>query len=374
MRITRIQIDQVVVPALPDSVNSLELDRPLHQLSHAGQRGFTAQFDSIPKAIIRLHTENGIVGLGETYRGISIEQLKPVAQRLVGEDIDSLTVQDLPIPEGRTYDGFECAILDAFCKSIGIPLCLLLGGSYRRRVECSYWTGHRTTTDAAIKAVEGMERGFQCIKFKCDLEDPVIEWCQAIRDACGPQFRVILDPNRRWQTTAFTLQRSDALYEIGNVLCIEDPIPRWDYSSYRLLRSKCRVPIAIHISLPYLEMGQMSTDIIEVIRDQACDFLNINGGCFPVKQIAAVAELAGIPFWHGSEIDLGILEASYVHKAAACANCTLPSDIFGRLIREHDLLTQPLRFDGRFVELPTGPGLGVELSESALKALLDLTL
>jgi muconate cycloisomerase len=122
----------------------------------------------------------------------------------------------------------------------------------------------------------------------------------------------------------------------------------------------------MHVSLPYLEMGQMPTDVIQAIRSAACDYFNFNGGCYPVKRLAAAAQLADIPFWHGSEVDLGILEASYVHKAAACANCTLPSDIFGRLIREHDLLRLPLQFDGRFVAVPTGPGLGVELDEIAL--------
>jgi muconate cycloisomerase len=82
--------------------------------------------------------------------------------------------------------------------------------------------------------------------------------------------------------------------------------------------------------------------------------------------MASTAELAGVSFWHGSEVDLGILEASYLHKAAACANCCLPSDIFGRLVREHDLLVQPLQFEGRFALVSSKPGLGVDLDEDAL--------
>jgi len=75
-----------------------------------------------------------------------------------------------------------------------------------------------------------------------------------------------------------------------------------------------------------------------------------------------------MPFWHGSEVDLGLLEASYLHVAAASRLCTLPSDIFGRLIREHDLLTTPLEYDGdgHFL-VPRGPGLGVELDEDAVE-------
>jgi muconate cycloisomerase len=342
------------------------LNRPLHQLAYAGQLGFTVQFDAMPKAILRLYTDEGIVGFGECYRGIPVEQLAQVARNLLGCNIRSLNIQCLPIPAGRLYDGFECAILDALGKALEVPIYLLLGGCYRNRVECSYWTGHRTVDDAARKAKEGQDKGFTTIKFKCDLDDPVVEWCQAIRDACGRSYRVILDPNRRWENVAYTLQRSERLQQIGNVLCLEDPLPRWNFTEYQVLRNRCSLPIALHVSLPYLEMGQMPTDVIEGIRYAACDFFNLNGGCFPVKRLADTAQLAGIPFWHGSEVDLGILEASYVHKASACANCTLPSDIFGRLVREHDLLRQPLQFDGRFVSVPVTPGLGVELDEDAL--------
>lgn len=366
MLIQRIVVTQVVVPARPDSVNSAEFDRPLHQLSYGGQRGFSIQFDRIPKAIIRIFTSEGIVGLGEAYRGLSMADLEPVALALLSRDLRSLNIQDLPVPEGRLYDGFECAILDALGKSLNAPISLLLGGRYRSAVECSYWTGHRTISDAARKAREGLEKGFASIKFKCDLDDPVVEWCSAIRESCGPDFQVTLDPNRRWLNTTNTLKRSERLCEIGNVLCIEDPLPRWNYPEYQLLRRKSSIPIAIHVSLPYAEMGQMATDVIECIRCGACDYFNLNGGCFPVKRLASAAQLADIAFWHGSEVDLGILEASYAHKAAACVNCTLPCDIFGRLVREHDLLKSPLEFDRRFVQVPTGPGLGVDLDEDAL--------
>jgi len=57
----------------------------------------------------------------------------------------------------------------------------------------------------------------------------------------------------------------------------------------------------------------------------------------------------------------------YVHSSAAAASCTWPGDIFGRMIREHDLLRTPLRFEPPFVHLPEGPGLGVEPDMDALE-------
>ncbi|MBA3708668.1 MAG: mandelate racemase/muconate lactonizing enzyme family protein [Planctomycetes bacterium] len=366
MKIAAVRLTEVVVPAKPDSVNSPETDHALHQLAYNGARGFSVQFDAMPKVIIEVITDDGLIGLGESYRGLPLASLEPIARRLIGLDPLALNLQELPLPEGRLYDGFECALVDLVGKRLGVPAHVLLGGRYRDEVTCGHWTGHRTVADAARKAAEGRARGFSCIKFKCDLDDPVAEWCAAIRDACGPAMKVILDPNRRWGTVANTLERARDLAAIGNVLCLEDPIPRWDFDGYRLLRMKQPIPVCMHVSLPYLEMGQMPTDVVQAIRGGAVDMFNLNGGMFAVKRLADTARLADIPMWHGSEIDLGILEASYVHACAAIGNATLPHDIFGRLVREHDLLVEPLVFAENRVRVPTGPGLGVELDRDAL--------
>jgi muconate cycloisomerase len=82
---------------------------------------------------------------------------------------------------------------------------------------------------------------------------------------------------------------------------------------------------------------------------------------------AAIADAAGIPVWHGAGVDLGLLEVSYVHASSVCRNCVLNGDIFGRLIREHDLLATPLEIKDGHATVPTGPGLGVELDEDAVQ-------
>ncbi len=365
-KIVRIEFDDVMVPARPDSVNSEAFDRPLHKLSSGGVPGWSIQFDALPKTIVRLHLENGVIGLGEFYRDASQATLRATALRLLGVDVAGLNLQDLPLPAGRWYDGFECAIADAYCKAAGIPLYMLLGGAYRTQVRCGFWTGHRTVADAVRKAREGQSLGFDCIKFKCDLSDPVVEWCAGIRDACGPRFQVILDPNERFETLPEAASRARQLEPIGNVLCLEDPLPRWNLAGTRALRARTSIPVAVHVSLPYREMGQLPQDAIAAIREEACDYFNFNGGIWPCQRLFQLADQHEIPYWHGSEVDLGILEAAYVHKSAAGRRATLPADIFGRLVREHDLLATPLRIENGHAALPQGPGLGVELDRAAL--------
>ena len=365
-KIRRIQLNEVLIPARPDSINSPEIDQPLHKLPQGAKRGWTQQFDDLPKTIIQLELDNGIVGLGETYRAIPTHLIQSIAESLVGMETDGLNLQSLPLPPGRAYDGFECAIVDAAAKAVALPLYQFLGGKFRSEVLCAYWTGHRNVPDAVRKAEAAVTAGYTHIKFKCDRHDPVVAWCQGIADACGQGFSVILDPNERFELAAHTEKIARGLAEIGNLLYLEDPIPRWDMHTWQHLRSKIAVPLSMHISLPYLEMGQTIQDLATAARMGVCDYFNFNGGIYAFRRMALFADLFGIPCSHGSELDFGILEASYVHKLASVPNATLPSDIFGRLIREHDLLREPLLFKQGRAAVPTGPGLGIELDTDAL--------
>ena len=99
----------------------------------------------------------------------------------------------------------------------------------------------------------------------------------------------------------------------------------------------------------------------------ACDFINTGGTMHEFKKYAGIAELAGIPVWHGSGNDLGIMEMSYVHACAAAKNATLTSDIFAEFCRENDLVIEPINIKNGFANEPDKPGLGIELDEKALK-------
>ena len=80
-----------------------------------------------------------------------------------------------------------------------------------------------------------------------------------------------------------------------------------------------------------------------------------------------IAEIAGIPVWHGSSVDLGVLEASYLHTCAATENATLSSDIFGEFCRVDDLIVEPIKIENGYANITEKPGLGVELDQEAIE-------
>jgi muconate cycloisomerase len=365
-RIERIVATEVVVPARSGTINSVGIEQPLHKLPVAGQSAWTVQFDDLPKCLIELYLSDGTIGFGELYRDHDWRVVENVARRLVGTEFEHLQRPKLPIALCREYDGFECAIWDALAKQHNLPLAELLGGVAQQQIHVGAWSGHRTVDDIEPLARRFAEAGFDCIKFKCDLDDDVAGWCRRIAET-APGMQVILDPNERWDTPSDARHRIDELRSIGNVLCLEDPIPRWMLTEYARLKDYSSISIVLHVSLPYIYHGQRVHDAIRALALGAVDGFNFNGGLIGFQQLDRISSAAGLPCWHGSEIDLGVLEAMYLHQCAAAPSCIWPSDIFGRLIREHDLLTQPLPIKPPVATVPSGPGLGVELDRDAMR-------
>ncbi|MGA0559664.1 mandelate racemase/muconate lactonizing enzyme family protein [Larkinella sp. VNQ87] len=362
-RIIAIKATEVIVPAKPGSLNSEEVvdkDAVFAQKFLTGERW--TEFANQPKWIIELTLDNGLVGLGETYRSASPEALRAVLHTLVGQDILKLNWRRLPIADQRIYEAFESAVLDAVGKMLGVPVYQLLGGAYRNRVDCFGWTGRRTPEEAAQKAFEAMQKGHKAFKFKCSDEDPVRLWTEKIRKKCGDGIKILLDPNQRWTDVETTLRLMEGVDKTV-MLGLEDPIRHADVAGFKSLRRTLEMPLYRHISLPYT---QDIRDMIAFVRADAVDGYNFNGSAYNGVLLAEMAHLEGKACWRGSEVDLGISETMGLHIAAASVSCTLPSDLFGELVRTDDLITEPIRFEQGAALVPQGPGLGIELDQEAL--------
>ncbi|WP_331769166.1 mandelate racemase/muconate lactonizing enzyme family protein (plasmid) [Embleya sp. NBC_00888] len=365
MRIRRITVHEVIVRAHHGAIETPGLDKPLHKLPHLGSSAWSIQFDEVPKAVLELECDDGTIGLGEFYRGHDWPTVEAIATELLGRDLRRLNRQALPFAKLREYDGFEVAIWDAYARAHQLRVVDLLGGPVRSRVPVGAWSGQRTPDEIGDVARWYHALGYTCLKLKCDLDDDVVAWCTTIADA-APGMQVVLDPNERFEQLHHARRIADRLADIGNVLCLEDPLPHWMRHEYAALRTASRVPVVRHIALPYPILGNRIEDIVTAVQNHEVDAFNINAGLADFQRMDHVAAIAGLPTFHGSEIDLGILEAAYLHSCAAAASCTWPSDIFGRNIRSHDLLAEPLELQPPYALLPDGIGLGVDLDHDAV--------
>jgi len=362
--IRSVKTTEVIVPSKPDSLNSASvLDKDTAFAKKFLTGASWTEFAIQPKWIIEIELENGLTGIGETYRSASKELLEESVIFFSGLDVLKINWRRLPVNDQRIYEAFETAVLDLVGKILHVPIHQVIGGAYRDRIECNGWTGRRTPQDAAQKAFEAMQKGHKVFKFKCSDEDPVRLWTEEIKKRCGDGIKIILDPNQRWTDVETTLHLMEGV-DKDIMLGLEDPILHADVEGFRFLKENLGIPLFRHISLPYT---QDIRDIIAFVKADAVDGYNFNGSAFNSLLLAEIAHLEGKSCWRGAEVDLGISETMGLHIAAASINCTIPSDIFGELVREDDLIEKPIHFEKGAAFVPQGDGLGVSLDYAALE-------
>ena len=358
MRITSVDVWTVVVPTIPGRVHSPEW------VAETG-------WDQMPKHVLRLNTDTELCGIGETGRGLALDQVEAGARLLLGRDPETLTLQDIlaaapgggseempDIGSGPAYDAFEIAVFDLVGKARSLPVHALLGGAVRERVRADYWMGHQTPEDGKRAVERALEHGFKGVKIKCKLEEPMVERLQAMLDVGGPEFKVTVDPNERFYTAPQAIELAHQLLPLGNVEVFEDPIPKTDLDGYIQIHDQIDLPVAMHLG--------DGPGVIRAIKAEVVDCVNLGGSMVGFLRNASVAAAAGLRCWHGSGNDLGIVDTSYVHAAAAAPNCTMASDFVGSWTREDDLIVEPIPFVDGFVPTPMAPGLGCGLDLAAL--------
>jgi muconate cycloisomerase len=346
LTVTRVELFRVVVPMKKDSTTDPETAE-------------SSRFDLVPKIILKIHTDSGITGIGETGRGEDESAVRQNAQFLQGKNVLDFNLTRLDLPARAGYAAYEMALYDVVGKAFGWPVYKLLGGLAQRKVLVGYWTGRRTPTGIRRVAERAVAGKFTSIKTKCTQGDPVVE-CAEILAKVAPGIKYIVDPNTRYKSYADFLPVARALDKIGNCLVFEDPFNKNDFEGYRNLRREVRTHVAQHLGDPRA--------MVRVIRENACSVFNTGGnpGMSDFVSNCYLAGAAGMPVWHGSGNDCGIVDASYLHSCAASPNCTLPSDILS-FLREDDLIVQPIEIKDSYAIVSDRPGLGVDLDEDAVK-------
>ena len=346
LTITRVDLFRVVVPMKPDSTTDPETAE-------------SSRFDLVPKTILRLHTDSGITGIGETGRGEDFAGVQRNADFLKGKNALDMNLARLELPSPAGYAAYEMALYDAVGKAVGWPVYKLLGGLAQRKVLVGYWTGRRTPNGIRRVAERAVAGHFTSIKTKCKQGDPVVQ-CAEILAKVAPGIKYIVDPNTRYKSYADFLPVAKALDRIGNALVFEDPFDKNDYEGYRNLRREVKTHIAMHLGDPRA--------MIRAIKEDACSVFNSGGnpGMSSFVSNCYLAAAAGRPVWHGSGNDCGIVDASYLHSCAASPNCTLPSDILS-FLREDDLIVEPIPIQESYAIVSDRPGLGVDLDEDAVR-------
>ena len=337
-----------------------------------------------PYVVVRVHTDAGLVGLGEAtlsprWSGETSPGCVAAIEGLIGP---AITGQDPTAINAlrRTIDGtirhnpfakaaVEMALWDIAGKAAGQPVYQLLGGKVKDELPMKMVVGAFPVDQAVALAQRFLDWGATCLKVKVGL-DPTTDIARvhAVREAAGPDIPIGIDANQGWDLA--TARR--CLADMGDLLFAEQPVPTTDPRDLARLRGDTRIPIMADESVFTLQDARRLTEL------GACDILSVypgkHAGIAATREIAHVARAAGVVCSMGSNLELGIATAAMLHLAAAepsLDDVRYPGDYLGPLYHQADLLKEPLQLGPSVARVPDGPGLGVELDEDQLERYRD---
>ncbi len=333
---------------------------------------------------LKIHTDAGIVGYGEPVvegRAHTVQQaVAELENYLVGQDPRRIEHHWQSIYRHGFYrggpiltsalSGIEQALWDILGKSLNAPVYQLLGGACRDRIRMYAHVGGATVEEAVATAQARVAEGFTALKTGVGqvparlLESPAfIERCadrfRRLREAVGSEVDIAVDFHGQI-SPALAIQLARSL-EPYRPMFIEEPcLPENVDAMVTVARSTC-IPIATGERL-FTKWG-----FREVLEKQAAVILQPDlchaGGISEVKKIAAMAECyyAGV----APHNPLGPISLAACLQVDAC----IPNFVVQEQVSLGEgYIKQPFRLVDGYIELPTGPGLGIELDEEAVAA------
>lgn len=366
---------------------------------------------------LRLHTDAGIIGLGETFRGaagVEAHLHADIAPRLIGADparIDAIA-HELTRPyvgfrssgtEIRAASAVDIALWDIAGQAVGRPIVDLLGGATRPAI-ATYNTcagyfynargGRRAvggedaaagpyddqiafTRDAGALALSLKEMGIGAMKiwpfdpYAAATQgqmitpagiDAALRPFRLIREAVGSSMQVMVELHSLWDATA-ALAIARAMRDF-DPFWMEDPIRMADPAALADYRRMSGLPVCASETLS----GR--NQFLDLLRADAVDYVMLDlgwcGGLTEAKKIGTLAETFQRPV-APHDCTGPVVFAASTHLAL-----NLPNAVFMESVRAYwsgwyrDLVTALPSVENGMVTVPAGPGLGLALQPDVL--------
>jgi galactonate dehydratase len=352
-------------------------------------RSITIHAGPISWLWVRVHTDEGLVGLGETYPAAEAAEaalhtsLAPVLigqdpreiERLWQEMFLAVSYHGWAGAELRAISAVDIALWDLLGKFTGQPVYQLLGGKSRDRIR-TYNTCYDHVYDfneqAGELAQDLLSSGIHAMKIwpfdrtalrnKGQYITPAeMENClrpvRHIRDAVGDRMELAMEFHGYWNLpSAAKIARALEPY---NILWLEEMLPQDNLAAYRRLKEETSIPLVLS------ERLMTRWQFREVIEQGVAQFVNPDicwcGGITEAKKIASLAETHYIPV---APHNCGgpVLHFASLHLAASVPNLFILESVRRHYLKEYQgvVVDTGAAQDGWF-SAPSAPGLGVEL-------------
>jgi len=329
--------------------------------------------------LVRIEAADGTVGWGEaasaptmtgdTLGGLVAAVRDHLAPLLVGQDAWTRptlipTLRCGLIGNTGAFSAIEMALLDLAGHAAGLRLIDVVARQRRRAVRPMWLLGNPTPDEdiAEVRAKEAA--GFHFFKLKIGVKPLVQEIAatMAVRAAVGPKMPLCADANG-----GLTLAQARRYVEAtrgADLKFVEQPLAHDDLAGLKALARVSRVSIGV-------DEGIHAIADIESHARAGADGVSLKliklGGITPALQAAKLCRRLGLKV----NVAAKIAESSIASAAAIHLACTVPNIDWGVSLTHfylvEDLVRRPLALRDGHVALPDGPGLGVEVDESAVE-------
>lgn len=342
------------------------------------------------RTIVEVETDEGITGLGEMGGGgesaeNAFRGLKPY---LVGHDPFQLESMFWKIcnPTASLYNNrtqlhaaLEFACLDIMGKKLGVRACDLLGGALREKIPFASYLFFRYNNEATGKGGEETadqmvahakalvaEHGFTTHKLKAGVFHPdhEVEVFRALAKAF-PNHRLRIDPNAAWSVED-SIRIGQSIEDLNNDY-FEDPT--WGLEGMRRVKSRVRIPTSTNTVVVNFEQ------LAACIRNESIDVILLDttfwGGLRQAWKASIICEKFQIGVAVHSSGELGIQLASMLHLGATIPNLSFAADAHYHHLTDDIIKGGKMKYKEGCIQVPEGPGLGVELDRDKLNKYAD---
>ena len=335
--------------------------------------------------IVKVTTENGLVGWGEAHHGRCPGAIGQLINTTLRQLVTGMSATDVVGVWARIYSrqlashgmgtaaalamsGIDLALWDIRGKAVGWPLYKLLGGASKAipAYAGGISLGFQDAQQLVAEAQGLVEQGYRTLKLRFgDTVKRDIERLTAIRKAFGDTIGIMVDANTGYSVEDVR-QVMPALIAHG-VIWLEEPFPPQDYRSYELANGFGGIPMAAG------ENHFTRFEFNRVIEEKSIRILQPDlsktGGVTEALRIAAMAsayKLSINPHTSASGINM----AASIHLLASIDNGGyFEADVAKENLFRDQLTSRPDLLDSTgCVRPPEAAGLGVEIDEEFLKA------
>ena len=382
MRITQVEAIPLLVKLPPTMKPPIAIPNA-DRLSATVFKGYRA-------CLVRVHTDEGAVGIGEcTVR------LAPEATAAIVREIGEVIIGLDPVNTGVAWElmfsvmmnrghlqgffmealsGIDIALWDLKGKVFDRPIYELLGGAQRDKIwayaSSLRFRGLEITVN---EAKEFADAGYDAMKLKLGSNrhrpEADIELAAAVREAVGPDIFLSADANCGFERPA-AMKVARALEDL-DFAWFEEPLAPDDHAGYAQMATALALPIAGG-ETEFTRFG-----FRRLFTNGALDIVQPNvgraGGFTECMRTAALAEAFHIPYAPHTGSTTSVCHTAEIHLSAALPGFLIYEHMQadwskneGNPLRE-SLLTEPAEIrHGPFIELPRGPGLGLILNEDVV--------